>query len=89
MLSSQLSFQQTDGQTDGQTPVKQYAPDLSMWEHKFFLKNSSCPYSASSPHTPGPCLLTDQNFANTLTHYQTTNFRPFQIERVCRRQFQI
>ena len=24
-----------------------------------------------------------------LTHYQTTNFRPFQTERVCRRQFQI
>ena len=24
-----------------------------------------------------------------LTHYQTTNFRLFQIERVCRRQFQI
>ena len=22
-----------------------------------------------------------------LTHYQTTNFRPFQTERVCRRQF--
>ena len=26
---------------------------------------------------------------NTLTHYQTTNFRLFQTERVCRRQFQI
>ena len=24
-----------------------------------------------------------------LTHYQTTNFRPFRTERVCRRQFQI
>ena len=24
-----------------------------------------------------------------LTNYQTTNFRPFQTERVCRRQFQI
>ena len=24
-----------------------------------------------------------------LTHYQTTNFRLFQIERVCRQQFQI
>ena len=24
-----------------------------------------------------------------LTHYQTTNFRLFQTERVCRRQFQI
>ena len=26
---------------------------------------------------------------NCLTHYQTTNFRLFQTERVCRRQFQI
>ena len=26
---------------------------------------------------------------NPLTHYQTTNFRLFQSERVCRRQFQI
>ena len=26
---------------------------------------------------------------NALTHYQTTNFRLFQTERVCRRQFQI
>ena len=26
---------------------------------------------------------------NHLTHYQTTNFRLFQTERVCRRQFQI
>ena len=26
---------------------------------------------------------------NLLTHYQTTNFRLFQTERVCRRQFQI
>ena len=25
----------------------------------------------------------------TLTHYQTTNFRLFQTERVCRKQFQI
>ena len=24
-----------------------------------------------------------------LTHYQTTNFRLFQTERVCRRQFQL
>ena len=25
---------------------------------------SSCPYSASSPHSLIPCLLTDQNFGN-------------------------
>ena len=29
-----------------------------------FLRISSCPYSAKSPHSPEPCLLTDQNFAN-------------------------
>ena len=33
---------------------------------------------------------TDQNSpCDFLTHYQTTNFRLFQTERVCRRQFQI
>ena len=26
---------------------------------------------------------------DNLTHYQTTNFRLFQIERLCRRQFKI
>jgi hypothetical protein len=30
-----------------------------------FLKISSCPYSARSPHSPEPCLWTDQNFANS------------------------
>ena len=30
-----------------------------------FLRISSCPYSARSPHSPEPCLWTDQNFANT------------------------
>ena len=30
-----------------------------------FLRNSSCPYTARSPHSPQPCLLMDQNFANT------------------------
>ena len=29
------------------------------------------------------------SFSGLLTHYQTTNFRLFQTERVCRRQFQI
>ena len=29
-----------------------------------FLRISSCPYSARSPHSPEPCLWTDQNFAN-------------------------
>ena len=30
----------------------------------YFLRISSCPYSARSPHSPEPCLGTDQNFAN-------------------------
>ena len=29
-----------------------------------FLRISSCPYSARSPHSPVPCLWTDQNCAN-------------------------
>ena len=28
-----------------------------------FLRISSCPYSARSPHSPQPCLWTDKNFA--------------------------
>ena len=39
------------------------------------------------------CFNLDQSknlsFCKELTHYQTTNFRLFQTERVCRRQFQI
>ena len=34
-------------------------------------------------------LLFPLNFFQSLTHYQTTNSRLFQTERVCRRQFQI
>ena len=33
-------------------------------ENKIFLRISSCPYSVRSPHSPEPCLRTDQNFAN-------------------------
>ena len=33
--------------------------------------------------------LCDYRHLVQLTHYQTTNFRLFQTERVCRRQFQI
>ena len=29
-----------------------------------FLRISSCPYSARSPHSPEPCFWADQNFAN-------------------------
>ena len=34
-------------------------------------------------------VLTHCHAVPTLTHYQTTNFRMFQTERVCQRQFQI
>ena len=56
-------------------------------EKKIFLRISSCMYSASSPYSPGPCLLTDQNFENSfqkgytrnipvkLYQNQTSNFR--------------
>ena len=30
-----------------------------------FLRISSCPYSAKSPHSPEPCFGTDQKFANS------------------------
>ena len=36
----------------------------SSFGEKSFLRISSCPYSAKSPHSPEPYLLTDQNFAN-------------------------
>ena len=29
-----------------------------------FLRISSCPYSARSPHSPEPCFWVDQNFSN-------------------------
>ena len=29
-----------------------------------FLRMSSCPFSENSPHSPEPCLSTDQNLAN-------------------------
>ena len=52
-----------------------------------FLPNCQCFY---------PFIDKSLNFCHTschlqvlLTHYQTTNFRLFQTERVCRQQFQI
>ena len=35
----------------------------SGFKEEDFLKSFLCLYSASSPHSPEPCLLTDQNFA--------------------------
>ena len=44
-------------------PVKLFQNRTSrFWED--FLRISSCLYSAKSPHSPEPCLWTDQNFAN-------------------------
>ena len=36
-----------------------------------------------------PGVLQPKSCCKGLTHYQTTNFRLFQTERVCRQQFQI
>ena len=33
--------------------------------------------------------ITGESLTQPFTHYQMTNFRLFQIERLCRRQFQI
>ena len=48
-----------------------------------FLKDLYCRNVKSRP-----CLRKGKS-SNPLTHYQTTNFRLFQTESVCRRQFQI
>ena len=34
------------------------------FQRENFLRISSCPYSGKKPHSPEPCLLTDQNFPN-------------------------
>ena len=35
------------------------------FQRRRFLGTSTCPYSARSPHSPEPCLWTDQNFATS------------------------
>ena len=45
-------------------PVKFFQNLTSSFREDDFLRTSSCPYSARSPHSPEPCLWTDQNFAN-------------------------
>ena len=45
-------------------PVKLFQNLTSSFGEEDFLRFSSCPYSARSPHSPVPCLWTDQNFAN-------------------------
>ena len=38
-----------------------------------FLRISSCPYSARSPHSPEPCKWTDQSLANKIGKGQPRN----------------
>ena len=45
-------------------PVKLFQNHTSHFREKEFLRISSCPYGTRSPHSPVPCLSTDQNFAN-------------------------
>ena len=45
-------------------PVKLFQNLTSSFREEDFLRISSCPYSARSPHSPEPCLWMDQNFAN-------------------------
>ena len=45
-------------------PVKLFQNLTSGFREGDFLRISSCPYSARSPHSPEPCLWMDQNFAN-------------------------
>ena len=47
-------------------PAKLFQNLTSGFEEEDFLRISSCPYSARSPHSPEPCLWTDQNFANNI-----------------------
>ena len=45
-------------------PVKLFQNWTSSFREEDFLRISSCPYSARSPHSPEPCLQMHQNFAN-------------------------
>ena len=45
-------------------PVKLFQNQTSSYREEDFLRISSCPYGARSPHSLEPCLWTDQNFAN-------------------------
>ena len=82
-----------DKQTDKQTGQKLYAPDLLMWGA---LQRRKCWLPA---FTTFPILFskafylrvvkTRDSMVTSLTLSQTRNFRHFQIESVCRRQFQI
>ena len=45
-------------------PVKLFQNLTSSFDEEDFLRISSCPYSARSPHSPEPYFWADQNFAN-------------------------
>ena len=45
-------------------PLKLFQNLTSGFREEDFLRISSCPYSARSPHSLEPCLLTDKNFEN-------------------------
>ena len=45
-------------------PVKLFQNLTSSFGEEDFLRISSCPYSARSPHSPELCFWADQNFAN-------------------------
>ena len=45
-------------------PVKFFQNLTRSFGEEDFLRISSCPYSARSPHSPEPCFWADQNFAN-------------------------
>ena len=46
-------------------PAKLFQNLTSAFGEEDFLRISSCPYCARSPHSPEPCFWMDQNFANT------------------------
>ena len=46
-------------------PVKLFQNLTCSFGEEDFVRISSCPYSAKSPHSPKPCLWMDQNFANS------------------------
>ena len=45
-------------------PVKLFQNLTRSFGEKDFLRISTCPYSARSPHSPETCFWADQNFAN-------------------------
>ena len=59
---------------------------LSIWTRQKFCRLVQIILSSGTIIAPNISMYPKLTI---LTHYQTTNFRLFQTERVCRRQFQI